>query len=77
MPRSLTHEQGWFPSPGETSRPFVSSSFEGDGGTAERVEELRIDIASLSEDSYDLVLTVEDLISGQQATSRTAFSILE
>ncbi len=77
VPRTLSREEGWLPRQGEVTRPFVSASFEGEGGTRERVEELRIDIANLSEDTYDLVLSVRDLVSGEEATTRTAFSILE
>ena len=42
-----------------------------------RIEELRIDVENLQQDIYDLVLTVEDLVSGTQATTRAAFSIID
>jgi hypothetical protein len=42
-----------------------------------RIEVLRIDIANLQQDVYDLVLTVQDLVAGNQATARSAFSIIE
>jgi hypothetical protein len=77
VPRGFTRHEGWFPEEGETSKPYVSASYEGVAGTRELVEELRVDVAALSEDTYDLVLTVRDLLSGQEASTRTAFSILE
>ena len=53
------------------------SSFKGDGGTSDLVEDLRIDVGTLASDAYDLVLTVKDLVAGTQATSRSSFSILD
>ena len=54
-----------------------ASSFNGFGVGTDLVQELRIDVTGLEQDTYELVLTVTDLISGAAATSRTAFSILD
>ena len=77
VPRSLRRAEGWFPASTPQQRPFVTASFTGEGGTSELVEELRIDIAALDEDVYDLELTVKDLVSGQQATQRGSFTVLQ
>jgi len=77
VPRSMRRAEGWFPESGLQQKPFVTASFTGEGGTRELVEELRIDITSLDEDVYDLELAVEDLVSGQRATQRTSFAVLQ
>ncbi|MFQ5598988.1 MAG: GWxTD domain-containing protein [Candidatus Krumholzibacteriia bacterium] len=77
VPRSLARVEGWFPDQEFQQKPFVTSSFMGEAGTSELVEDLRIDISALEEDAYDIVLTVRDLIAGTEATARSAFSILE
>ena len=77
VPRSVTRQSGWLPRSDAGAKPYVSASFEGEGATREPVEALRIDVATLSEDTYDLVLLVRDLVSGHEATTRTAFSILQ
>lgn len=76
VPRSLRRPEGWFPARAPQQQPFVTASFIGEGGASELVEELRIDIGTLDEDVYDLELAVEDLVSGQRATQRTAFTVL-
>jgi GWxTD domain-containing protein len=76
-PRSPGRPQGWFPDPGSFAKPFVTSRFTGDGGTSNLEEELRVDVASLASDAYDLVLTVRDLVAGTEATRRSRFSILD
>ncbi len=75
-PRSLTRAQGWLPKPGAVEKPFVSSSFTNEAGASEVEEELRVDVDALATDTYDLVLTVHDLVSGSETTSRTGFSLL-
>ena len=70
-------DEGWFPSSEPGGKPFVASSFNGFGVGTDLVQELRIDVTGLEQDTYDLVLTVTDQISGAEATSRTAFSILD
>ncbi|UCE02888.1 MAG: GWxTD domain-containing protein [Candidatus Latescibacterota bacterium] len=77
VPRSLGREEGWFPRSGLQRRPFVTASFTGEGGTRELVEELRVDIAALEEDSYDIVLTVHDLVADVEAIARSAFVVFE
>jgi GWxTD domain-containing protein len=77
VPRSLRHDEGWLPRQGLQRRPFVTASFTGEGGTNELVEELRVDITALEEDSYDIVLTVQDLVADAEASARSAFVILE
>ncbi len=77
VPRSLRRLDGWFPPEGAMKRPFVTATFTGEGGASELVEDLRVDIATLDEDIYDLELTVEDLIGGGRATQRTAFTVLQ
>ena len=76
-PRSLGRHEGWFPPEGTFEKPYVSSSFTDEGATSELVQELRVDVGALASDTYDLVLTVRDLQSGAEATSRTGFSILD
>jgi hypothetical protein len=76
-PRSSGRPQGWFPEAGSFAKPFVTSRFTGDGGTSNLEEELRVDVASLASDAYDLVLTVRDLVAGTEATRRSRFSILD
>lgn len=75
-PRSLTRAEGWFPPEGSSQKPFVTSSFTDLGGTSELVQELRVDVGALDSDTYDLVLTVKDLLTGAEATARSSFSIL-
>ena len=76
LPRGKVRTQGWLPPSEVMSKPFVSSSFSSTGNTSLRVEVLRIDVENLEQDIYDLVLTVEDLVSGTEATTRSAFSII-
>jgi GWxTD domain-containing protein len=76
-PRSLGRDEGLFPRPGTYEKPYVSASFADEGGTPELVQELRVDIGALAPDTYDLVLTVRDLTTGTEASSRTAFAIIE
>lgn len=76
-PRSLGQHEGWFPPEGTFEKPFLSSSFEDEGGTTDLTQELRVDVQALASDTYDLVLTVRDLLAGTEATSRTAFSIVK
>ena len=68
---------GWLPGSTPMQKPYVSSSFAATGNTRTRIEEVRIDVANLDQDVYDLELTVEDLVAGTRATTRAAFSILE
>jgi len=75
-PRSIGRGQGLLPAE-SGGKPYVTSSFRSESGTPEVIEELRIDIAALDSDVYDLVLTIRDLVSGGQTQSRTSFSILE
>jgi len=77
VPRSRSKSQGWFPASGTVERPFATESFTGDGGTTDLVEELRIDVGSLSADAYDVVLTVRDLVAGTEASAQGRFSILD
>ncbi|HZL84517.1 MAG TPA: GWxTD domain-containing protein [Candidatus Krumholzibacteria bacterium] len=77
VPRSLRRADGWFPPEGKMKRPFVTATFTYEGGASEIVEDLRVDIATLDEDIYDLELTVVDLVGGGRATQRTAFTILQ
>jgi hypothetical protein len=77
LPRGKVRGEGWLPRSEEVDKPFVSSTFSGTGNTPMRIEVLRIDIANLQQDVYDLVLTVQDLVAGNQATARSAFSIIE
>jgi GWxTD domain-containing protein len=77
LPRGKVQAQGWLPPSASMSKPFASSSFSGTGNTSMRIEELRIDVENLQQDIYDLVLTVEDLVSGTEATTRSAFSIID
>ena len=77
VPRSRITDEGWFPSSEPAGKPFVASSFNAFGVGTDLVQELRIDVTGLEQDTYELVLTVTDLISGAAATSRTAFSILD
>lgn len=76
-PRSLGRAQGWFPESGTFEKPFVTSTFTGDGGTSDLEEDLRVDVSSLASDAYELVLTVRDLVAGTEATRRSRFSILD
>lgn len=76
-PRSVSRTQGFLPGDGAVEKPFVTSSFKNEGVTSEVVEELRVDVAALASDTYDLVLTVRDLVANSETTSRTAFSILD
>jgi len=75
-PRSLTRAQGWLPAPGPLDNPFVTSSFTNEAGASEVEEELRVNVDALATDTYELVLTVHDLVSGVETTSRTGFSLL-
>jgi GWxTD domain-containing protein len=77
LPRGTVRPDGWLPGSTPVQKPFVSSSFTGTGNTRMRIEELRIDVANLDQDVYDLELTVDDLVSGTRATTRAAFSIIE
>lgn len=77
VPRTEMQAEGWFPGATPPGRPFVSSSFMGVGVGRDLVEELRIDVNSLDQDAYDLVLTVTDLVSGKEASARSAFSVLD
>jgi GWxTD domain-containing protein len=77
LPRTAGRPPGWTPAEGSLQRPFVRSTFKGDGGTRDLVEDLRIEIGSLASDAYDLVLTVRDLVSNAEATSRSSFSIVD
>lgn len=76
-PRSVSRPQGFLPGDGKTEKPFVTSSFKSEAVTSDVVEELRVDVAALASDTYDLVLTIKDLVAGAETTSRTAFSILQ
>lgn len=76
-PRGIARTEGWFPDPAPVQKPFVTASFNGDGGTRELVEELRIDVGALASDNYEFVLHVRDLVGGGEATSRTVFTILD
>lgn len=76
-PRSLKHANGWFPPSEPEQQAYVSARFADEGGFADLVQELRVDIGTLSSDTYDLVLTVRDLQSGVEATSRTSFALLD
>jgi GWxTD domain-containing protein len=76
-PRGKEKPQGWLPGDTPIEKPFVESTFTGDGGTSDLVEELRVDIGTLSSDAYDIVLTVRDLVSGHETATRSSFSILD
>jgi GWxTD domain-containing protein len=76
-PRSLKHADGWFPPAEPEQQPYVSARFADEGGASDLFEELRVDVGALASDTYDLVLTVKDLTSGAQATSRTSFALLD
>ena len=76
LPRSATTGSVAVPT-STTSKPFVTASFTGEGGSSELVEELRIDAQELDEDAYDLVLTLRDLLTDKEATARTAFAFLK
>ena len=76
-PRSVARSQGFLPGEGSNEKPFVTSSFKNESVTADVVEELRVDVGELASDTYDLVLTIKDLVAGAETTSRTAFSILQ
>jgi GWxTD domain-containing protein len=75
-PRSLTRAQGWLPAAGTVDKPFVTSSFTNEAGASDVEEELRVNVDALATDTYELVLTVHDLVSGGETTSRTGFSLL-
>ena len=77
LPRAKGRPEGWFPPVGTLEKPFVMSSFKGDGGTSDLVEDLRIDVGSLGSDAYDLLLTVRDLVAGTEASAHTTFSLLD
>ena len=77
LPRLQSRSSGWTPPPGTAEKPFVVSSFQGDGGSSDLVEDLRIDVGALASDAYDLVLTVRDLVAGTEASTRTSFSLLD
>ena len=77
LPRGKVRPDGWLPGNEEVDKPFVSSTFAGTGNTSMRIEELRVDVSNLEQDVYDLVLTIEDLVAGQQTTARSAFSIID
>lgn len=76
-PRGLERVEGWFPPEGTYEKPFVTSSFQDEAGTSDLVQELRVDVGALASDTYDVVLTVRDLVAGTEATARSRFSILE
>ena len=57
-------------------RAYVTSSFVVTTSTRNPVEELRIDIDSLDEASYDLVIEVEDLVGSGKIAARTPFTVL-
>jgi hypothetical protein len=38
---------------------------------------IRVDVGALASDTYDLVLTVRDILSGAETTSRSSFAILD
>lgn len=76
-PRSLKRADGWFPPSSPEPQPFVSARFSDIGGSSELYQELRVDVSSLAADTYDLVLTVRDLQSGEEATARTSFALLD
>jgi GWxTD domain-containing protein len=76
-PRRIGRGQGFLPSETASRQPFVTSSFRNEAGASQVVEELRVDVGALDSDTYDLVLTVHDLVSGSETTSRSSFSILD
>jgi hypothetical protein len=76
-PRSLKRAEGWLPPAEPEAQPFVSARFADVGGTSELFRELRVDVASLAADTYDLVLTVRDLQNGAETTARTSFALLD
>ncbi len=61
---------------GRRQRAFVTTSFVSTASTRNPVEELRIDIDSLDEASYELLIEVEDLLGSGKASARTPFSVL-
>ncbi len=67
---------GWFPKRGTEPVASVTSSFAGSGTTSNSMEVLRVDIGVLKQATYDLVVTVHDLVAGTQAESSTAFSVV-
>ena len=76
-PRSIGRGEGLLPEAAPGRKPYVTSTFRSEAGSAQVIEELRIDITALDSDLYDLVLTVHDLISNEETQSRSSFSILD
>src|SRR5262249_32958676 len=76
-PRTLSRPQGLPPAVPATDKPFVTSSFKNEAVRSDVNEDIRVDIGALAPDTYDLVLTVRDLVGGGETTSRKSFSIID
>ncbi|MBN1164342.1 MAG: GWxTD domain-containing protein [Candidatus Krumholzibacteriota bacterium] len=58
-------------------KPYISSSLEQSINSDLVLDNLRINVSSLEPNDYMLVLDIEDLTSGQKATSRSKFSVID
>ena len=71
-------EQGWLDALFSPERPHaISSRVVATGSVPETAYWFSIDLENLPEGNYDLTVTVKDVRSKDEATERTAFTVLE
>lgn len=59
------------------NRPYIESSFEQRAAAASVADNLQIDLGSLEQGSYELILYVEDLVAGATTAESVIFSVNE
>lgn len=64
------------PGRAEAPQPSVTASFVSTCTVTDPVEELRIDIRNLPETKYEIIIQVQDLVAGGEATARTNFTVI-